>query len=210
MADIIEGVHPTRMELLEIKKRAKLAKKGHHMLKEKRDALVMEFFEVVKKAKGTREKLGQLMEEGYSDIIRAQALIGTSQVKSAALGRPESIAVDISLNNIMGVKVPKIAVEKSETEKIEVTPLTSEFVVSAIEKWEEIVEQIMILAEIEETVRRLAEEIKKTKRRVNALEYILLPQLSATQRYIRMRLEEMERENFFRLKTVKKKKFVSS
>jgi len=192
--------------LLEIKKKSALAKKGHKLLKEKRDALVVEFFEIVKKAKGAREKLEELMGEGYTDLLKTNVIMGSNQVASVALGRPESVDVDISTANIMGVKVPKLTIERSEENDLAVSPLTSAMIDKSSKDWDEILEQILILAEVEEALRRLSEEIKNTKRRVNALEYILLPKLSATQKYIRMRLEEMERENFFRLKTIKSKK----
>ena len=204
--EIIEGVHPTRMDLLETKKKTKLAQKGHRLLKEKRDALIVEFFEAVKKTKGAREKLEVLMEEGYADLIRAKAVLGSSEVMSVAMGRPESVEIQTQMTNIMGVKVPKLTVTRPEERETLTSPMTSSMIDKSTKDWDAILEQILILMEVEETVRKLSSEIKKTKRRVNALEYILLPRLDATQKYIRMRLEEMERENFFRLKSIKRKK----
>jgi len=206
MADIIEGIHPTRMELLEIKKKAKLAQKGHRLLKEKRDALIVEFFEIVKKAKGAKEKLQELMDEGYTDLIKANAILGTNEVRSVAMGRPQSVEVEANMTNIMGVQVPKLTISRQVEQEAVISPMSSPMVDKSTKDWVAITEQILILVEVEEALRRLSEEIKSTKRRVNALEYILLPKLEATQKYIRMRLEEMERENFFRLKTIKKKK----
>lgn len=205
MAERLEGVSPTRMELLEIKKKTRLAKKGHKMLKEKRDALILEFFEAVKRSKGVRVSLGAQMKDGYSGLVKSKALLGTSQVKSTAMGMPESVDIEVELKNIMGVRVPKIRAKKGAKGDAS-TPLSSHMIDKSVKDWGAIIDQIMLLAEVEETIRRLAEEIKKTKRRVNALEYNMIPRLDATKKYIQMRLDEIERENFSRLKMVKAKK----
>jgi len=207
MADIIEGTHPTRMELLEIKKKIKLAEKGHRLLKEKRDALITEFFEAVKRAKGIRAEVTEAMDSAYLSLARAEAMMTSRSVESIAAGMPESVEVEVDINNIMGVRVPKFNIRRLRKEEFNYglvnTPPSFDQTVS---DWDSVVSKMLVLVEVEETLKRLAEEIKKTKRRVNALEYIMLPRLNATKKYIGMRLEEVERENFFRLKTIKKKK----
>jgi len=212
MAEIIEGIHPTRMELLEIKDRTVLAEKGHKLLKEKRDSLMTEFFEQVKKAKGSREELFGVMGRGYSSLIQAEALMGSAQMESIASATPDMWVESISHRSIMGVKTPQIELtRKSGSEEVSLErgysiTFTSSKLQESTTYFDKVVEHIGKVVEAEETIRRLGEEIKKTRRRVNALEYLLIPKLKNTKRYIEMRLEEMEREAFFRLKMVKKKK----
>lgn len=212
MVEIIEGIHPTRMELLEIKDRTVLAEKGHKLLKEKRDSLMTEFFEQVKKAKGSREELFGVMEKGYSSLIKAEALMGSVQMESIASATPDMWVESISHRSIMGVKTPQIELtRKGESEGLSLErgysiTFTSSKLQESTTYFDKVVEHIGKVVEAEETIRRLGEEIKKTRRRVNALEYLMIPKLKNTERYIKMRLEEMEREAFFRLKMVKKKK----
>ena len=207
MVDIIEGIHPTRMELLEINKRSVLAKKGHKLLKEKRDALMTEFLKRVDQARDPREALATTMSKGYEDLIRTEALMSSNSVKAIASSTPELEGIDITLGNIMGVKVPEIELITTEAPKERYgLTFTSSKLDEACDDFDRAVKQILDLIKIEETIRRLGEEIKKTKRRVNSLEYIMIPRLDNTRRYIKMRLEEMERENFVRLKMIKMKK----
>ena len=200
------------MELLEIKDRNTLAEKGHRLLKEKRDSLMNEFFEELKKARGSREELFRVMEKGYSSLIKAEALMDSAQVESIASATPDMWEESIGHRSIMGIKTPQI--ELTRKREIGNNPLergysitfTSSKLQEAATYFDRVVEDIGRVVEAEETIRRLGEEIKKTRRRVNALEYLMIPRLRNTERYIEMRLEEMEREAFFRLKMVKKKK----
>ncbi len=206
MAEILENISPTRMEYLELNKKIKLAEKGHRLLKEKRDALVMEFFKIVEKAKGSRSELANILERGYNDLIKAEAIMSIDSVESISFATPQKIEVNLAMGNIMGVKIPRITAVNIETPKV-YTPISSSSKLDeAIGDFENASRKILNLVEVEESIRRVGNEIKKTKRRVNALEHIMIPKLKNTQSYIRMRLEEMERENFFRLKSVKKKK----
>ncbi len=209
MAEVIEGIHPTRMELLEINKKIELAVKGHKLLKEKRDTLMTEFLEVLEEAKGLKGELTAAMDVVYSDLILAEAVMGSANVESIAAAIPESKRIELSLKNVMGVRIPQVDLVVDEavaSRKDYMVPFTSTKVDDSVEGFNLVIGKLIKLVEVEETIIRLGEEIKKTKRRVNALEHMMIPQLKATQRYIKMRLEEMERENFFRLKTVKRKK----
>jgi len=207
MVDIIEGVHPTRMELLEINKRSVLAEKGHKLLKEKRDSLMTEFLKRVDQARDPREALATTMDKAYGDLIRTEALMSSNNVKAIASSTPELEGIGITFRNIMGVKVPRIELSTGEISKERYDlAFTSSKLDEACDDFERALKQVLNLVEIEEAIRRLGEEIKKTKRRVNSLEYIMIPRLINTQRYIEMRLEEMERESFVRLKMVKMKK----
>ncbi|AIF70263.1 ATP synthase subunit D [Palaeococcus pacificus DY20341] len=205
MPEILK-VKPTRMELLKLKKRIKLAAKGHKLLKEKQDALIMEFFTIYDEALSLRRELNQKMEEAFESLRMAEIEVSVTKLKEIALGVRPNKEVEIKRRNIMGVPVPLI-----EAESFKRTPeergysfvSTSPRVDIVAQKFEEVLELAVRLAEVEETLQRLAREIEKTKRRVNALEYIIIPRMEATVKFIEQRLDEMERENFFRLKRVK-------
>jgi len=200
------AVNPTRMELLRTKNRIKLAQKGHKLLKKKRDALIMQFFEAAKKARGVRQKLVGTMDTANKSLIKAKAITGAVEVESIADTTPEMPMLDIHLENVMGVRIPRIKLTKEKREQSYGFMFTSSQLDTAVKNFNKSKQEILDLVEMEETLRRLSDEITKTKRRVNALEYIMLPHLISTKKYIISKLEEMERENFFRLKVVKKKK----
>ncbi|GBE18663.1 MAG TPA: V-type ATP synthase subunit D [Euryarchaeota archaeon] len=206
MAEKLESVNPTRMELLKLKTKVKLAEKGHNLLKEKRDALIMEFFEIVEEAKGARKNAENKLKEAYRALTIAQATMGSLRVAEASLAVKPSTSLQIKSKNIMGIQVPvlDITVEKrSLLERGYSIRDTSAQVDEAARLFEEAIGLIAVQAEVEMTIRLLVDEIEKTKRRVNALENIVLPRLDATVKYIKMRLDEMERENFFKLKRIK-------
>jgi V/A-type H+-transporting ATPase subunit D len=205
--EMIEGINPTRMELLKLKEREKLAVKGHSLLKEKRNALIMEFFNILEKVKGSRENVAKNLEEAYQDLTAAQVSMGDLAVKKAAMSVTESVDVDIDSRSIMGVVVPVVDSETQERTIVERGygfMDTSVKVDEAAKKFEKSIQLIIELGETEKTIMLLASEIESTKRRVNALEHIIIPRLQNTVKYIEMRLEEMERESFVRLKMVKK------
>jgi V/A-type H+/Na+-transporting ATPase subunit D len=207
MADeMVEGVNPTRMELLKLKDRVNLATKGHKLLKEKRDALIMEFFNILDRAKGVREKVEEKLSESFTDLMVAQTTIGDFAVRKAAMSVQESLDIDVDTRSVMGVNVPVIEyndIKKSMIERGYGLADTSAKLDEASKGFEEVIELILELSEVEMTVKLLAGEIESTKRRVNALEHIIIPRLQNTVKYIEMRLEEMERENFVRLKMIK-------
>jgi V/A-type H+-transporting ATPase subunit D len=195
MADeMVEGVNPTRMELLKLKDRVNLATKGHKLLKEKRDALIMEFFNILDSARSVRRKVEDKLGESYSDLIAAQAVMGDFAVRRAAMSVQESLDIDVDTRSVMGVTVPIIEyndVKKSMIERGYGLVDTSAKLDEASKGFEEVVELILELSEVEMTVKLLAGEIESTKRRVNALEHIIIPRLQNTVKYIEMRLEEM-------------------
>jgi V/A-type H+-transporting ATPase subunit D len=205
--EMIEGVNPTRMELLKLKQREKLAVKGYSLLKEKRNALIMEFFNILERVKGSRENVSEKLQEAYQDLTAAQIIMGDLAVKKAAMSVTESVDVDIDSRSVMGVVVPLIESETAQRTIVERGygfMDTSVKLDEAAKKFEESIQLIIELGEIEKTIMLLAGEIESTKRRVNALEHIIIPRLENTVKYIEMRLEEMERENFVRLKMIKK------
>ncbi|MEG3224742.1 MAG: V-type ATP synthase subunit D [Methanobacteriales archaeon Met13] len=205
--EMIEGINPTRMELLKLKDREKLAVKGHSLLKEKRNALIMEFFNILERVKGSREKVEEVLQEAYSDLTEAQIALGDLAVKKAAMAVTESVSVDIDSRSIMGVVVPVIESKTTQRNLVERgygLLDTSVKLDDAARKFEESIALIIELGEIEKTIMFLTKEIESTKRRVNSLEHIIIPRLQNSVKYIEMRLEEMERENFVRLKMIKK------
>jgi V/A-type H+-transporting ATPase subunit D len=206
--EMIEGINPTRMELLKLKDREKLAVKGYSLLKEKRNALIMEFFNILERVKGSRENVEEKLKEAFEDLTAAQVIMGDLAVNKAALSVKESVSVDIDSRSIMGVVVPVVesttSPERTVVERGYSFVDTSVKLDEAAKKFEESIALIIELGEIEKTIILLAGEIESTKRRVNALEHIIIPRLENTVKYIEMRLEEMERENFVRLKMIKK------
>jgi V/A-type H+/Na+-transporting ATPase subunit D len=205
--EMIEGINPTRMELLKLKDREKLAVKGHSLLKEKRNALIMEFFNILERVKGSREGVEATLQDAYKDLSDAQMVMGDLAVTKSAMSVKESVNVEIESRSVMGVVVPLIESEIGQKNMIQRGYgflETSVKLDEAASKFEESIKLIIELAEIEKTIMLLAIEIESTKRRVNALEHIIIPKLENTVKYIEMRLEEMERENFVRLKMIKK------
>lgn len=199
-------INPTRMELLKLRRRIRLAKKGHKLLREKRDALIAEFFNLLLRAQGLREKVEESLKVAYQDLILTEALMGSLNVQRAAMNVPVSVEIEILPRNIMGVIIPSIEVKQTERTLLErgYNPIdTTAKLDEATQRFEEALNVIMDLAEVEESIRALAEEVEKVKRRVNALEHIFIPRLENTERYIKLRLDEMARQDFFRLKRIK-------
>jgi V/A-type H+-transporting ATPase subunit D len=204
--EVIEGINPTRMELLSIRKRKKLAEKGHKLLSEKRDALVVQFFEIIKDRNTLRERADRDLRKSYLQLVEAQMIMGQEGVEDATGSIPALGDVPMKTVNIMGVHVPKVEYDAIPSRSGE--PLygfigTSAKLDEASNRFRGLLIDILKLAEIEGTIERLAIEIEKTKRRVNALEHIFIPRLKATEKYIEMQLQEREREDFFRRKRIK-------
>ena len=202
--DIIDGINPTRMELLSLKNRTKLAVKGHGLLKEKRDALIKEFFDILDRVKGIRENAELSLKEANEALVEAQIAMGDLAVKKAALSVKESIDVEITSRSVMGVAVPVTNVKMEKRSIIDRGYGFSDTTIQldeAAKKYEESLKYLIELGEVEKTIFLLAEEIEATKRRVNALD--MIPRFQNTEKYIDMRLQEMERENFVRLKMIR-------
>lgn len=202
MAERLEDVKPTRMELLRIKKRKVLAENGHDLLSEKKDALINEFFKIVDKRRDLRDELEKTLEESFDSLVEAQMVMGTSDIESAAEGAEKMGGVEIESDNIMGVSVPELH-PKFPDEKFYGYADTSVRLDETVENFRDAIRISLELAEVEGKLNRLSEEIEKAKRRVNSLEYNYIPKLEATIKYIERQLEEREREDFFRRKKIK-------
>ena len=206
MADILQNVKPTRMELLKLRRRVKLADKGHRLLKEKRDALISEFMVVIKEYKDARNKVEENLKVAFYNLLMAEVLLGSRDLEQISGITLRDINLDFMTKNIMGVSVPIMKVDnlvRRVHERGYGFLSTNAKLDDAAKNFEESILLIVKLAEVEESVRRIAEEVEKTKRRVNALEYIVIPRLKATIKHIEMRMEEIERESFLRLKKIK-------
>lgn len=202
------NVKPTRSELIALKKRIKLSERGHKLLKMKRDGLILEFFKVLAEAKDLKNQLAEKYERAQKMIAIAETVDGSIGVKSAAFSASENPVINLKSKNIMGVVVPKIeaqSVKKSLTNRGYGVLGTSAAIDEAADAFEELVECIILSAELETTMKRLLDEIEGTKRRVNALEYKVIPELVEARNFIKMRLDEMEREELFRMKRSKSK-----
>jgi V/A-type H+/Na+-transporting ATPase subunit D len=201
-------VKPTRSELLEIKKRIKLTKSGYKILKMKRDGLIIEFFKILEQAKQVRVKIVKDYEEAMAKINVAQAVDGAIAVQSAAFALRLHPEVTLRSKNVMGIVVPEIETNslKSTVDQRGYGVIgTSTYIDEATGAFESLVETLVQAAEIETAMKKLLDEIEKTKRRVNALEFKVIPELEEAKAFIELRLQEMERENTFRLKRVKDK-----
>ncbi len=202
--EIVEGINPTRMELLSIRKKRRLAEKGHKLLGEKRDALIVQFFDVLKKRESLKEEVVGSFKSAGSSLEEAMAVMGYGSVQALSKGISEQTPPTISTLNIMGVKVPVLDLQVREGSDnpwgIGTTPQSLDDSATGFQK---ALERLLKLAETEGSMERLALEIEKTKRRVNALEHIFIPKLKNTERYITMQLQEREREDFVRRKRIK-------
>ena len=200
------SIIPTRMELIKLRKRVDLAQRGHDLLKEKMDALVMEFFEVRKQIRGARGGALKQLSAAHRSLSICFATMGTIETFQASREVKGELQVELSTRSIMGVSVPSLGVGKAERNVLArgySIHATSAAIDDASKEFERALGVLIKLAELEESARALARELERTKRRVNALEYIIIPRLKGTIRFITMKFDEMERENFARLKRIK-------
>jgi V/A-type H+-transporting ATPase subunit D len=203
----MENVSPTRMELLAVKAQIGLAEQGRDLLKEKRNALMKEFMKIADQVMTGSDELEQAAATARRTLARAEALDGPEAVRSAAFAAQAELTLSVEGAFVMGVPVPIIEQKSAARAVIDrgySLSGTSARIDEAAERFEEEVDLLIELAASELRLRRLAEEIRKTSRRVNALENILIPRLYARRAYIEMVLEERAREDLFRLKTVKR------
>lgn len=202
---ILEGFSPTRMDLLEIRKKLVLAEKGHKLLEEKRDALIEKFFSIIEKRNQFTKDLDEDFKEAFMSLIQAQMILGERKVEEASYMIENAGEISLDSDNIMGVKIPKI---NSDKIKIDLKSYYGFFETcskldDAQKGFSNLLNKLISLANLEAGIKSLAIEIEKTKRRVNVLENNLIPKLYATRKFIEMQLEEREREDFFRRKRIK-------
>ena len=200
-----EAVRPTRLELLRTRRRIVLAKKGLNLLKLKRSALIVEFFAISKEAMALRGDLQKKIARGYESIRLAEMMEGATRLESISFLLPDLLPVKVATKNVMGVKTPRVDAGTY-------TPVSAPALLDlptsineSIRHFQGIYRVILDIAEKENALRRLLHEIERTKRRASAIENVLIPRLQRTVRYIKFVFDELERDAFSMLKTVKRK-----
>jgi V/A-type H+-transporting ATPase subunit D len=203
------NVNPTRMELSNLKRRLVTAKRGHKLLKDKQDELMRKFIELIKRNKELRVEVEKELSQSFKDFLIASAVMSPQMLEEAVAFPNEKINVDITMKNIMSVYVPVMNFKREMQNEDEgsIYPYgyaqTSSELDDAILKLYNILSKLLELAEVEKSCQLMADEIEKTRRRVNALEYRTIPDLEVTIKYIRMKLDENERSTITRLMKVK-------
>lgn len=199
------NINPTRMNLITLKRRIVVARKGYDILKRKREVLVIEFLKLLKQSKESRNVLNDLIQQSYKTVTTASTYVGNFELEDVALHMKPAEPVKIRIKNIMGVRIPEIS-RSQVVPTMNYSILPSSLAVDDInDTFTRATDSIIAVAQMEQGLKRLVIEIDKTKRRVNALDYRVIPGMTKQSRYIRMRLEEMDRDTFSALKHVKKK-----
>lgn len=198
-------VNPTRMELSRLKKRLVTARRGHKLLKDKQDELIKKFIDMVKKNKELREEVEKELESAFKSFTMARSQMSQEVLEESLMIPAAKVTIDVKKDNIMSVNVPKIEISQEEGNNIYSYGFaeTSAEMDSAISILAGILPKMLKLTEIEKSCQLMADEIEKTRRRVNALEYVMIPQLEETIKYITMKLDENERSNITRLMKIK-------
>ena len=201
------NVNPTRQELTKLKTRLKTSIRGHKLLKDKRDELMKQFMDVVRENRALRAKVEEGLMRAHGSFTVASAIMSSEAMQQALLYPKQSVELNMTFQNIMSVNVPEYEFKTKNDDPGEIYPygfaVTSGELDTAVDALSEVFQDMLKLAQIEKTSQLLAEEIEKTRRRVNALEYVKIPQMQEAIKYISMKLEENERANTIRLMKVK-------
>jgi V/A-type H+-transporting ATPase subunit D len=203
---MMEGANPTRMELINVKETITLAQKGHHLLKQKRDVLVIELMTLLHTSLTMRDKLNESMEKAYASLAQARSRHSLFELEGVALSVKKTAPLMVTVRNAMGVKLPmmKRSMKRRKiSERGYSIVQSSARIDEAADHFERTLEMVLDLAEREIAMKKLLTEIEKTKRRVNALEYVRIPQLQDDRKSITFKLDEMERDSFITLRSVK-------
>ncbi|MCD7927372.1 MAG: V-type ATP synthase subunit D [Oscillospiraceae bacterium] len=201
------NVNPTRQELTRLKTRLKTSIRGHKLLKDKRDELMRQFMDVVRENRALRAKVEEGLMHAHASFTVASAVMSSEFMEQALLYPKQSVELDMTFKNVMSVNVPEYQFKTKNDDPGEVYPYgfaaTSGELDTAVAALSDVFQDMLRLAQIEKTSQLLAEEIEKTRRRVNALEYVKIPQMQESIKYISMKLDENERSNTIRLMKVK-------
>lgn len=198
-------VNPTRMELTRLKRQIVIARRGHKLLKDKQDELIKKFVDMVKENKRLREEVEKELQMAFKNFIIARSQMPQEVLEESLMIPSARVSIDVSKENIMSVNVPKIKINKEEGSDIFSYGLatTSAELDSAITILSRMLEKMLKLSEIEKACQLMADEIEKTRRRVNALEYVMIPTMEENIKYITMKLDENERSTITRLMKIK-------
>ncbi len=201
------AITPTRMVLNQLKGRLKTATRGHKLLKDKRDELMRQFMEVIRYNKELRAKVEQGLTEAFGALTVASAVMSPEMLEQALMYPRQSVELGVSFKNVMSVEVPQYTFTTKNADPGEIYPYglaqTSGELDLAMERMNQVFADMLELAQVEKTMQLLAEEIEKTRRRVNALEYVMIPEMQENIKYISMKLEENDLSTKIRLMKVK-------
>ena len=202
------NVNPTRMELSRLKIRLKTAVRGHKLLKDKQDELMRQFIDMIKKNKKLRERVEGMLQNSFKDFLLSRGVMSDEMLENAIAYPKEKIGVEVKKKNIMSVNVPQMTfIKENEGNQGMIYPYgyaqTSADLDDAIDGLSSVMDNLLELAEVEKACQLMADEVEKTRRRVNALEYMTIPQLKETIIFIQMKLDENERGSITRLMKVK-------
>ena len=201
-----ENIAPTKANLMTAQVALNFSKKGYELLDKKRNVLIREMMSFMDRAKVIQQKMQEIFKEAYEALIMANITIGINEVNEVAESIPQATEFTILTQSIMGVEIPQIKYEKRELEPYYSFYHTNTALDVALKEFHRVKYLVYELAEIEDSVYKLATEIKRTQKRTNALKNIQIPKYEALVKMISEMLEEKEREDFFRLKVLKKKK----
>ena len=201
------AVTPTRMVLNQLKGRLRTARRGHKLLKDKRDELMRQFMEVVRENKVLRETVEEGLTDAFASLQVASSIMSPEMLEQALLYPRQSVELDMKIRNVMSVKVPQYSFRTQNSDPAEIYPYgfaqTSGELDDALDRMAKVFEDMLKLAEVEKSMQLMAQEIEKTRRRVNALEYVMIPELTENIKYITMKLAENENSTKVRLMKVK-------
>ena len=201
------AITPTRMVLNQLKGRLKTARRGHKLLKDKRDELMRQFLDIVRRNKVLRAEVEQGLTEAFASLQVASAIMSPEMLEQALMYPRQSVELGMTFKNIMSVNVPVYDFQTKNNDPSEIFPYgfaqTSGELDDALEKMARVFQDMLELAQVEKTMQLLAQEIEKTRRRVNALEYVMIPDLETNIRYVTMKLDENESSTKVRLMKVK-------
>jgi V/A-type H+-transporting ATPase subunit D len=200
-------VNPTRMELTRLKKKLITARRGHKLLKDKRDELMRQFLELVRQNKSLREKVEIGIKKANGNFALARSAMSDEAVRVAFMAPRQEVSLDISYRNVMSVNVPQYKWQTRTSDANDIYSygfaFTSSDLDDAVKGLSDLLPDMMKLAESEKSCQLMASEIEKTRRRVNALEHVLIPDMERNIKFITMKLDENERSSQIRLMKVK-------
>lgn len=186
-------VNPTRMALMDLKRRTTAAVRGHKLLKDKQDGLMKQFLAIIREAKELRGKVEQELGSAFTSFLRASAWLSDTEMDNALSSPQAVINLAVETKSVMSVKIPIFHLEKEGTIKTYGYASTNLLLDRAIDAFDRVFELLVKLAEIEKQAENVAIELETTRRRVNALQYKMIPDLRETVKYIKMKLDESER-----------------
>ena len=200
-------VNPTRMELTRLKKKRTTAVRGHKLLKDKRDELMRQFLDLVRENMALRQKVEAVIRAANTNFVMAKAAMSEATLRTALMCPKQEVSLDVSSRNVMSVDVPVFGYRTRTADENDIYSygfaFTPQDLDGAVQSLAQILPDMLRLAEVEKSCQLMAEEIEKTRRRVNALEHVIIPETEKNIKFITMKLDENERSTQIRLMKVK-------